>query len=152
MAGGGVAGGGGDPGRRVSPLFDGGEECGKGVLPFSDDDVVGVLRHFAVAGGGVGAADDRDAICACDLVTIGPFVDGVQAVAGDVGAGAVRGLKAVAVCLACCRERGEGVACRSDLPPVDLHGCGFPDHAGGLRTSTLFSGHAIKVTASLVFR
>ena len=77
MPGGGVASGGGDPGRRVPPLFDGREERREGVLALPDDDVIGILRHLLVAGRGMRSPCYRYAVRSRDLVTIEAFVDGV---------------------------------------------------------------------------
>ncbi len=111
MACGRVTGGGGDARGWRPPLLDRGEKRREGVLPLPDDDVIGVLRNLPVTGGGMGAADDGYAVRSFDLATVYPLRYGVQAVAGDVGAGLLRRLKVVAVYLARCGERGEGVAC-----------------------------------------
>ncbi|WP_243669188.1 hypothetical protein [Methanoculleus chikugoensis] len=102
--------------------------AGRVYSPSPDDDVVGVLRHLAVAGGGVGgAADDRYAAGLRDLVAIHALVDGVQAIEGDVGTRPVRRPEVVSVHLARCGKRGEGVVRQGgDLSPVDLHICCVP--------------------------
>jgi hypothetical protein len=123
VAGGRVAGGSGDAGRRIPPLFDGSKECRERVLAFPDDDVVGILRHLTVAGGSVGPSDNRYAVGSRDLVAVETFVDGVQTVAGDVGKWSVGDLEVVSVTLAGRGEDGQGVVRRGYGSPVDVHGC-----------------------------
>src|SRR5208337_3360982 len=107
------------------PSMDIFQQARERVLPFTDDHIISIFRRLLRAGCGVRATGYGEAVGKRDLVMVQRGIDRIQAVAGDIARRVFNWLQEKSRSPACGEQDRVRVACRMDIPPVDLHSLNF---------------------------